>query len=595
MSRKRSAPVENPPESAVENEAPPAEEVVTETAPEVEEAEAPAEEAHASVTLKGRASSVRRAAARFGRQAPPPQENGEEEVEDDGDGVYDNKYAEMLADGRNKIVVTRDFPTRYAGQRVPPIKVPFNCPIVFDRLCQELFESYGGQTFRIAIYPNTPTAESKPPLGAFTVENPETDEPWMPEDEGGTGGPTENDGYAPLDPTARADKSVAAVTTKALEQEAAALAQELEVKRLRRLRKQADREDEDPDKDPSEDRVSRLEEKLAIGQVESRMEKRIDSLAAIIEKMAQPKDNGNVLMVEMMKSSQQQFMAMMTAMQNSQAQMMTAIMQATKQPPKEDAFEHLEKLGRLKNLFGGENDKYSQLIDLALDKLFDNDQSAKDASDESDVKYAINKLEPLIQKLVDKKIEDGGKPKNEYTTEQIRAIQLEAAQKAAKMLEEEWVAKGFVVKPPPATAPNLPAPAAPDSKSSASAPAQPKPGERDMTNVPPAPGEPGYDRKKAVDFVLDTAVVDMKKGYPENEKSYLVWDIVDGLDAELLEQFSKVTSGEELDKILVAWGDPAKIAEVKRIGQDPACKTWLSRVVSTAQDIIQKKKAGVLK
>lgn len=579
MGKKRAADSSPGPELDVED--PPVVEA-PEAEPEPVEDDS-AEEATSTVTFKGKASAVQKAAGRLGvRQAPPG--NGKAEAEDDG--TYDDNCGELMADGRNKLVITRAIPTRYQGLRVRPIRVEFDCPVTIQQLEGEVFEAYGGKVFRVAVYPNTPMAENKQPLGVFNLTNPEVDEPWEPEDEGGRAPLPEQP--ASDDPYSKQDRSPGGTAKRVLAEEAEHLESEINVKRLRRTLKQVESQGDDDrplEKDPADDRVRQLEEKIAMRDIESRMDKKLEAVLAAVERTAQPR--GSDPMIEMMKMmslqaerSSQQFMTMMTTM-----------VQVMKQPPKEDAFESLEKIARLKSLFGGDNDRINDLMTLAVERMLDGDEKKGGAADESDIRYAIDKLEPLAQKLFDKKIEDGGKPKADYTLEQIKALQLEAAQKAAKELEAKWAAEGKVLK---LEQPALPGPAQPKPPGTPPPGGQPKPqGERDMTNVPPAPGEAGYDRKRAVDFVLDTAIIDIKRGCPEN--SYLPWDIADGLDGEILEQFAKVTTGAELDVILSAWGDPAKIAEVKKLGQDGVAKSWLTRIVTTAQDFIVKKKAGILK
>lgn len=572
MGRRRAAPSEPQPE------ADPADETQVETVdpePQVEEQEqeqAPpeVEEAQASVHFKGPASAVRRAAARLGSTPAARPANGAQH-EPEEDDSHNDKLGELLVDGRNKIIITRSSPKRFKGQKVRPIRIELDCPVTIEQIEEELYANYGGKIFRVAIYPNTATAETKPPLGAFTLTNAETDEPWEPEDleeqeeeqRGGFGG----------DQFASEDKSPAAIAKRTLQKEAESLEQEIEVKRLKRLRKQADLEDEGDRPDPADDRVRQLEERLTIKDVEAKLDAKLNAVLDSLKQNQQPR--GADPMIEMMKFSQQQFTQMMTMMQKSSTDMMTAITQMNRQP-KEDPLDNLAKLAQLKNLFGGESDRVNSIVEMALDKMFNGDDNGKPESEDSDMKYAINKLEPLIQKLVDKGIDATGKTKEQLSAEEVKKIQLEAATKVAKELEAKWTAEGMLVKAPV----GLPAPKPGQ---------QPQPTGRENMNIPPTPAEPGYDRKLAVNFILDVAIDDMKKGCPDN--SFLVMDIVEGLDREILEEFARIESGAQLDAILSAWGDPAKIAEVKRLGQDQRTKIWLSRVVTTAQQIIVEAKA----
>jgi hypothetical protein len=543
----------------------------------------PVEEATAAVTFRGKASAVQKAADRFGaRRAPQPAQPQEEE-----DDTYSDDCGELMADGRNKLVVTRVRPKKYEGLKVKPIRGEYDCPTTKPELEDMVFQDYGGERFRVAIYPDTATSESKPPLGAFNITNHETDQPWEPEDEGGG---EQGDGRpVSPDPYSKEDRSPGGTAKRIMAAEAEHLEDQINVKRLRKTLKQVANDDDDksPARDPADDRVRVLEERLTMRDVESRMEKRLDELKALIAAGHQPKSEGKDVLVTLIQTMNQQTTAMLTAMQNSSTQMMQILTQANKKS--DDGFESLEKMARLKTLFGGDNDRFNELINVALDKMFDSDKG-KDDPDESDIKYAINKLEPSFNKFVESMIEDKKKKGEPVTKEQLEEIKLEAARKAAKEMQEDLAKRGYIIKLPD----GLPGPAQP--------PPKPKPqpqGERDMANLPPAPGQSGYDRKKAIDFVLDEAIADIKAGRPKN--SYLPWDIVDGfwgpkgIDQEMIDGISRISTGAELEQLIAPYADPAKFAEVKELGKNELVRTWLNSVVTTAQNCIAERKVETAK
>jgi hypothetical protein len=111
--------------------------------------------------------------------------------------------------------------------------------------------------------------------------------------------------------------------------------------------------------------------------------------------------------------------------------------------------------------------------------------------------------------------------------------------------------------------------------------------------VPAAPGAPGYDRKKAVDFVMDIAISDAVDGCPEN--TFLVGDIIDRLDSDLMDTLILVDDGAGLEQWLEPHADPDKVTRLKELGTDPKVKTWVSRVILTAQaqyrQLLEEKKA----
>ena len=97
------------------------------------------------------------------------------------------------------------------------------------------------------------------------------------------------------------------------------------------------------------------------------------------------------------------------------------------------------------------------------------------------------------------------------------------------------------------------------------------------------PQSPAYDRKKNVNFILDTMIDDIDNGCPPD--SFVVMDALNLLDTELLDSFLTVDSGEALEKILDPHSEAGKIQRIKDAGKaSPTIKSWVTRVVVTIQD-----------
>ncbi|MCI0635585.1 MAG: hypothetical protein L0206_16970, partial [Actinobacteria bacterium] len=108
--------------------------------------------------------------------------------------------------------------------------------------------------------------------------------------------------------------------------------------------------------------------------------------------------------------------------------------------------------------------------------------------------------------------------------------------------------------------------------------------------IPAPPGTMKYDRRKSVNYVLDSIISEVREGTPEkgtgdpSAESYVPADALDYLDDELLHDVWKATSGDELEAALGQWGDRAKFDAIKEAGRDEKIASWLRRVIRTIQD-----------
>ncbi len=289
----------------------------------------------------------------------------------------------------------------------------------------------------------------------------------------------------------------------------------------------------------------------------------------------------------------------------------------------------------------------SRLIDMSWKKLTgggDDEDGDVDPEDmESVAKLAIKQFAPIAKTFVEKKLdqastENGGAP---LSKEQIQRIYAEASEAATKKIQDDLSAQGLrlaattdgkIVALPspskkPAAVPPRQAPqkveerktqdgtvkivrVQPENLSGSKKPAAtaaPSPekaveGEEEIVQaefpglgpnggvlkveIPPAPGSVKYDRKRNVDFILDSIRSEILQRIPNErpDDSFVIGDAMELLDAEILEKISKVETGEQMEAILSEFGDPVKINEIKEAGKDEPVKVWLRRIVMSMGD-----------
>ncbi|MGH9317735.1 MAG: hypothetical protein ACRD1P_11600, partial [Thermoanaerobaculia bacterium] len=306
----------------------------------------------------------------------------------------------------------------------------------------------------------------------------------------------------------------------------------------------------------------------------------------------------------------------------------------------------LEVISKVKGILGKDDSRASQLeekiLDSALDRMLDGGEPGEE---EDTMKFAIKQFTPVLRTYVEKQVEkeEGGKGGEKVSKERLKEIYAEAAGKAAKELEEKWRKEGWLVRDPklggPAAKPGLPAPQKKQAPQLRNIPggkvvAREKTSEgivehiqvqpADLSEkkkdapkeevevkytempgvgkveIPGKPGEMKYDRRRSVNYVLDSILSEIKEGTPakgaEDPKieSYVPADALEYLDDELLEQVWKSSSGDELKGVLGAWGDKAKIDAIEEAGKDKIVDSWVRRVIRTIQDVWhdQKKEKG---
>lgn len=554
--------------------------------------------ANIQVTARGDAESVATALQNLSpRRAPAPAAPAapkeREEAEDEG-LLTQEQLVRLLSDPKNVVTVYRTYPKRFQGVKCDTkVGDPYRCPTSLEDMQADIFNRFGGKKFTGYIHPAGPLGQHKI-LAAVEMENPDTSEPVFESSPG-----EEEIVYDPRfmpkpadgsDPTARPEEDPFMSMESDLKKQMRVTSRQVQLENLKaQLKELKSKKGEVEEGVQSRDTSS--EDKLLLIQMENNINRRIDQIQGMMDRIAssdsQPKSDGNDTIMKMLlaqqKSSDDRFNTMMTAF-------MTAMTNQNKGREKDDFDAVLDRLAKMKNVFGHDDPRSKRLEDMAMDFFTERvmGNGGDGDGEESDVKYAVKQLVPVVKTFVDKKLSE---PAAEAPTkEQFNAaVQQEATRVIQGLIQQGKLElkqhpPGLPAPHPKIGAPQEKRPAAAKPAEPPAAPKEPAPREEEpeMSNVPPEPGTPGYDRKKAVDFVLDSILHDIDAGFPE--ESFVVGDALDRLDDEILDQLLTVATGEDLEKVVGPHCTPAKIQAIKDRGRNPRVKTWLTRVITTIQD-----------
>lgn len=113
--------------------------------------------------------------------------------------------------------------------------------------------------------------------------------------------------------------------------------------------------------------------------------------------------------------------------------------------------------------------------------------------------------------------------------------------------------------------------------------------------LPAPPDDVQYDRRRNVNFILDAIRSEIIQEIPQKrpDASFVLGDVMELLDDEILERISRVEDGTQMEGILAEFGDRAKIDEVKKSGEAEDVKVWLRRLVTTIGDTYRDKKKAL--
>jgi hypothetical protein len=113
--------------------------------------------------------------------------------------------------------------------------------------------------------------------------------------------------------------------------------------------------------------------------------------------------------------------------------------------------------------------------------------------------------------------------------------------------------------------------------------------------IPPSPTEPGYDRKAAVNFVIDAIIEDIESGAWRNEEdSYVIGDFLDRLDPEILHDFTNVHNGEELNTLVGPYAEKKKLDFIVSRGkQNKQIEGWIEHILITVKNYVLRGESGI--
>jgi hypothetical protein len=449
--------------------------VLTETEPIPDAPESPADEpAQVQLTIKGSDKSARAAAKRFGgdttKPAPVATPASDVEPPDDTDA--------LLADGRNMVVVQRQFPKSVemadGTRRRCAIKLPdrYQCPTTREEIENDVFDRHGGKKYKCTIHPATTNGEEKM-LGFFTIEHPEVDaEPFFED------APTAaQQQAAQQDPRTMIPTSASDPTMRETDP-LIKLRQDLE-RRLERARVKKEIEElesqvrdmEGGNKPPApalpvgeSDEVKKLREQnaqLAAQLAEKKVNDRFDKLETSITSLAQ--SIAALATAKPASSGESDVMKFLTKKMDSDATqistLMTALTTKAAAPVRSSGDEldtFLNRAEKLKAITGageGKGTRLSELEGRLIDMSFDNlmaggggKEGGESGSEYEDVaKLAVKEFAPILKSLVETQMKK--EPGGVVSKEREQQIHAEAAQAVAKKVHDDLMAQGIQLTP----------------------------------------------------------------------------------------------------------------------------------------------------
>lgn len=535
-------------------------------------------------------------------------------VEEDEDAI-----GLLMSNPRNMVIVTRQFPRIYDGVPCAFRVEKYPCPVTFEQIENDIFARFGGKSYRVSIHPNTPTGEMRV-LEAFMIEHPTTDDPIIYDEQGVEQEPAMEfspRGHVPYDPrktivmdgkdpTLVVDDSPNAVMRRALLDQIKIVTDKKQLAEIKRQLKDIEEEERDDREevaarklkksepavvmnDPRDARIAELERKIA----DQEKQKESDRFSRIELALVELKSGGN---------SKKDDNLIGTILTNQNTLIQTLITGGNK---KDDNFEAMiSKLKAMKDVFGSGDSRLKGLEERLLEHAFDSlEGGGRTDEDDDPLKFAVKQGIPVFKQYLEKRLSkesDDGKQK--LSKEQIDEIYRDAAKKAATEAIEKAKKEGKLLLVPVGQAPPGAQPHALPAPAEKPAPKRPvssegtstmvtvephKPGgvkvetkrEESQVDEPLKPSDAGYDRKKAVNFVLNTVCEDITKGCPAD--TFAVGDSLDWLDPELLQKISTVSTGDDLDALLAPHADADKLAYIKEMGKNDAVQSWLRRIIST--------------
>ncbi len=560
--------------------------------------ESPVEEKESEVVevdarFKGSGNAVKKAMAQY--SVPSEEDDFEEGDSDDGD------ISTHLLNPNLQVIVKRTFPTHFNGVRCMGELARFDCPVSLEDIREEIFTRHGGNKYRVSVHPSTPNGEHKV-LSAFTISHPTGAEPILVSDSD-----EDEDWQESLDPTMVDSNDAMDVLEQTYERKARVTNKKIKAKEMDNALRELESGE---GKDSSVGEVHRLQRQVDDLSRRREFDSKLNELES---KLVQQKGNAPDMMMtvlQMMENNNQQQNQLRLDMMNQQNQMYQSMIKQTQN--KEEA-SISSKLNTL-------------MFDLLSDKLF----GGKPQEEEDPLKFAVKEILPAAKELMGNvlKKEDVAKgvpmsegeaqkayeqAKQEAVAEVTNRLRVEMAQRQQLALQQQaqMQSQGQPKQSSPVLPAGTPTAAAntgvgiQPSQSNESVPHSPTPAgiaspvqavpQQEVAlpreGAPPVPGQEGYDRAVAVNFVLDSLISDIKEGCPD--ESFVIDDFLEQLDEEILNKFIDVNSADDLHTLIEPYADKEKINYIKARGEENRkIRSWLTRIVTTVQDVYLDQKEG---
>jgi hypothetical protein len=525
------------------------------------------------------------------------------------------KIIGLLQDPQNLVVVRRHSPKHFQGQPCAFEVYRSECPTSIEDIKGEVFKVFGGHKFQVRVLDSDGRT-----LDAMVIENPDTTTPAFP----GAGTDPTQDPFLEPPPEPQPIEEMEA----SLKKEISILQKRNELENLQEMladMKQGRKRGEVPPKDDGkiEALEKRIEEMLK-GQREdvllqkiAELEKKIETKPAVdpekealqrrIEGLEKRKeeDSQTSMIAKLIESSENKFNKVIEMIQSQQqnalAQKLDAVL--TQREPREDFDTMVDRMAKLKTVMGGGEDggsgkskRVEELIwDLALNQIHAGGGRGLGEEEEEDtIKFAIKQMVPVIRDWAKKEVETKQKEGQTVSQEQLRQIIGEQAKKAAMELEARHrTAQPPRIMPPPQAAQLPPRPQQqpqgqprpqqqpqPPTPPTVARPPLPPPPPANPKPTPPPPR--AYDRKDAVNYVLRTLWKEMNAGLPRDSEA--LGDALDTFDDELLDEFEKIETGEQMEALLKPYADEQVWQQIlNRTKEDEPARKWLRNLVFTLQ------------
>jgi hypothetical protein len=579
----------------------------------------PAPEVEIDARVKGKQEAVKKAMRSLAQE--PEGAGGSLQTSEDRAETFqeeiDERLMQHLANPKCKVVVKRTDPVSFQGFDCEGEVFQMECPVSLADIKSRIMRDHGGSKYRVSVHPNTPTGSMRT-LSAFPLEVPgdvppilaEMEDPTEMPQAGRRRGqfrfPQESEWADSLDPHAIDSGDPAVMISNIYRTQAKNMSDKLRLQQLKKSVKDLQLEDDEENGPRDNPHLLELRNELA----ETRLEQKLEAKLSSLESKLSSGQNGNEMMIAMMKMQEAANQAnnqMRNDMAQQQMAFITSMMEINRKPGAEETFDgQMDRMVKMKEMMEGKGTKRVEdiMYDLLSDKLNGG------TSDEDPVTVALKEgmaaIKPVLLELVSK----NKPPTDSLTKDEARVAYEEAGRKEASKLvnrlqtqerqnqqahlqaAQVQAARSNMVRDPHQPAPiRQPVPVVPPTPVPVEAPPH---NLSEELPIPPSPTEPGYDRKAAVNFVIDAIIDDIQTGAWRNEEdSYVIGDFLDRLDPEILHDFTNVHNGEELNTLVEPYAEKKKLDFIVDRGKDnKQIEGWIEHILVTVKNYVLRGESG---